>query len=132
MPLFIFNRIYPIQPPVSVKGNAVLNLIELNDIAYSAYPHRSGMDGHSPAGNQIISFFMKIGVMGPFMEQLAYNSMFVFLPLLLNVDKGPLPPAKSKVLYARKHQIFVFPVFHYNFLISSTVAGILSSCISKL
>jgi dipeptide/tripeptide permease len=62
--------------------------------------------------------------MGFFVEQFSYYGMLVLLPLLFNMYKGPLAPAKDKMLDTGQHEEVILPVFHYIFSDTSTVSGI--------
>ena len=46
------------------------------------------------------------------MNNFTFHSQTVLLPLLLDVNQGPLPPAKHKMLDAGNQQVVIFCIAH--------------------
>ncbi len=67
------------------------------------------------------------------MDQVAFHRLEVLLPLALDVDEGPLTPAKTEVLDARqREQLFVsIPHRTHNFSMISTPAGTSRSTVTR-
>ena len=58
--------------------------------------------------------------------ELSFYGMLILFPLLFNMYKGPLAPAKGEMLDTGHHEEIILPVFHYIFSETSTVSGIWS------
>ena len=74
---------------------------ELDHIAHARQPQAIGGNRHRAGSNHPFSRFGEKGVIRPLVQQLAFDSERVFLPLALDMDQRPLPAAKNEVLNAR-------------------------------
>ncbi len=98
--LLILNWVHLKKSTMAMKHNAIICSAKLNNIARATHTHCSRMNRESPNDNDILSLLRQITIMCILMHQFAFHCMYILLPLLLNVNQRPLPPAKSIVLDA--------------------------------
>lgn len=65
------------------------------------------MNLHAPGNQGVPSAFRKVLIMGTFVENGTIRGAVVFRPLVFDVDKRPLPPAKFEVLQAGKLEVIL-------------------------
>ena len=76
---------------------------KLHNIAAAAHAKRTGKDMQAARNNQISPRLPDCIVMGKVVQVLSFYGSEIILPLLLNMNQRPLPPAEGKMLEARQH-----------------------------
>ena len=67
-------------------------------VALSGYTQLRGIDADATRNKAVALPFLKVRVVGVFVEDRAVNGAIVFRPLVLDVDQRPPPPAKPEML----------------------------------
>ena len=99
-PLVLHRQHLP-QPPVPCQMSPFFSGIclgEFHHIADSRSPQGGRTDPQTPHRHHPGPFFHEPIVVGILVDQLPLCRQAVLLPLLVNVDQGPLAPAKDEML----------------------------------
>ena len=81
-------------------------------VALTGYPQRGGKDADAPGDDAAPTALSEVPVMGVLMHQRPVYGVVVFRPLVLQVNQGPPPPAKLKVLQAGQLEEILFVICH--------------------
>ena len=80
------------------KMDAMVIQMELHHITLTGYPQRPGEDGQPPNDQGVSSPLPGAHIVGVLVEELAVDGAPVLLPLVFDVDEGPLSAAEGEVL----------------------------------
>lgn len=72
--------------------------IEFDNIALSADTELRRVDIHPADHQKIPPFFVKGGIVNPFVDDPAVSSQKILMPYLFDMDECPLPSAERKML----------------------------------
>ena len=72
--------------------------MELHHITCPGDAQRGRDNGQPPEDQEIAPALPRLLIVGAAVEQVALYRAQIFLPLLLDVDECPLPPAEGKML----------------------------------
>ena len=86
--------------------------MELHNIANSGYPQSVRVNIQSSNGNDVSSALSDPFVVGSFMHQRAFCRKEVLVPLLLDVDEGPLSTAEGEMLDSRECEVLLLVHLH--------------------
>ena len=96
----VFHGIGLPQPLPSGKRDAGASPAIFQHIALAGNPQPGREHADPPGDHQISPALLERGVVGVFMKDRPVRGAVVLCPLVLDVDEGPSPPAKAKMLQA--------------------------------
>ena len=110
--------------------DAVRIAVEFDRIAFTGETEPCGGNCHRPCDDAAAAFLTDGIVMHTFVHEIAVHRADIFLPLLLDVDERPLPPAEGKMLDAGQHQEFLLRPGHVRSITSGAMPSRASSVMS--
>ena len=110
MSVLVFYRAnIPLSLPAAERY-PVIALRKLHDVAAAADAHTLGFYRHIPHSDDPVADINAGNIVNPLVNHSSLRSQPVFHPLLLYMDKRPLPAAEGKMLKPRYQKIFF--IFH--------------------
>lgn len=97
---------------LSVEWDSLLGDMKFHHITLAGQTQRMGGNREAAEDQQIAPALPQGGVMRPLMEQIPFYGAQIFLPLLFQMDKSPLPAAESKMLKAGEREEVFLTVGH--------------------
>lgn len=103
--------------------------MKLDNIACASQFQMMADHTHTAYNQQITAFFGQAIIVAACMIEAAFSSTLIFLPLLFQVNKSPLPATKAEMLDAGHEQIVVRGI-HQDILLQVTPTGRDSSTVT--
>ena len=100
------------KPFLPVEWDSLWRGVKFHHIALAGQTQRMGGNREAAEDQQIAPALPQGGVMRPLMEQIPFYGAQIFLPLLFQMDKSPLPAAESKMLKAGEREEVFLTVGH--------------------
>ena len=98
----------------------------LQHVAGPGHPQGTGKHPYPPHRQQVSPALPQVLVVGPLVQNVPFHRAVVLLPLVLNVDQGPLPAAELEMLETGELEEVLLLIGH-PIRIQATPAGSFSS-----
>lgn len=126
--LVLYGKWSPIAG-ICGMGNSIIGRIagvQFDEVCHAVEPQSLGGDADSAQTEGVALLLTIERVVHMLVHDASFGRQEIFIPLLLNVDKCPLPGTKRIVLYPREHEHIVFGVGHQMSSSTVTPSGTLS------